>query len=122
MSIRFFRQWNWEFDFGVDQLPSGVQISKTHAVGFYDRWDHIYRVEIRSNGEARAGDKNENTVVDVYDYFCARDGRILQKRSIDEHGVVQLIVDFEYSGSDVTEIAWWPDSNVCKQIRRSLPN
>jgi hypothetical protein len=117
MKTRLFRRWNWEFDFGVDELAGGAPVPLTYAVAFYDQHDRLYRVELRSREELDgAGGK----VSIMYEYFCGRDGRVLQKRSIDEHGDVQLIVDFEYSDTDVTEIAWWPASNICKSIRRRI--
>src|SRR5262245_41486155 len=114
MKTKTYRRWNWEFDHGVDELSDAEARPLTHAVAFYDQYNRLYRVELRD------ADGTEGKVTTSYDYFCAHDGRVLQKRSIGERGEVHLIVDMEYSDTDVKETAWWPESNVSKSIRHRL--
>jgi hypothetical protein len=117
MKIKTYRRWNWEFDHGIDELSEAEARPLRHAVAFYDQHNRLYRVELR---EADGTEGNVARMTTSYDYYCAHDGRVLQKRSIGERGEVSLIVDMDYTDTDVTETAWWPESNVSKSIRRRL--
>ena len=60
---------------------------------------------------------NPEDEIDVFDYFCDDDGRIMEKRSLDEDGNVVLIVRFTYDERKglVTETGWSPTQNGSPQ-------
>ncbi len=115
---KLFREWNWEFDYGVDEVAPGGSLPPSYAVAFYDHRGRLYRVEERQRPETTGIEGDDAKVTSSYDYFCTLDGRVSQKRSLEEGGEVHVIVDMEYTDAEVTEVAWWPANNVCKSIRR----
>jgi hypothetical protein len=80
-------------------------------------------VEIRELAAGQKDGRPRGSELYVYDYFCAAQGRVIQKRSLGPNFEVELIVDYEYDtgGSQVTETAWWPSSGTCKSLTRPLP-
>jgi hypothetical protein len=119
-----FDKWNWEFDFGECPIPTDRELPARYAIAYYDHRGRLYRVVQRIKELVDYSDDNPTAFgTYVYDYFCDGAGRILQKRSLDQHGSVFLIVDFDYDvdKKEVTEIAWWPSNGSCKSIKRPFP-
>lgn len=123
MTEKRFQRWNWEFDFGEGPIPEEEPFPAIYAIVLYDRRGHPYRVVTRSKLLIDYSD-DDPAAFDVfaYDYFCDADGKILQKRALDEQGGVSLIVDFEYDLEKrrVIETAYDPTDGICKSINRPL--
>jgi hypothetical protein len=109
MAIRIFQRWDWEHDRGERPLPPDGDLPRSHAIAYYDYVDRLYRVVIKNRADIVARDASEDET-DVFDYFCDEGGRIIEKRSLDEHGNVVLLVRFSYDESKglVTETGWNP--------------
>jgi hypothetical protein len=123
MTQRRFEHWNWEFDYGERPIPEAALLPARYAIAYYDHRGRLYRVVQRVKELADHTDDDPAAFgTYVYDYFCDSDGRILQKRSLDEQGSVFLIVDLEYDldRKEVTETAWWPGDGRCKSMKRPL--
>lgn len=110
MPIVHYRDWNWEFDFGVDELPED-QLTARYATGFFDDWGRLYRAEI-----------HEDDLAFIYEYFCDDRGRTLEKRSYDENGNLFILVRISYDEASgfATETAWCPSHAGTKQVRIPL--
>lgn len=123
MTEKRFERWNWEFDCGEAPIAEGISLPPRYAIAYYDYRGRLYRVVKRVKQAADCSDDDPTAFeMFVYDYFCDADGRILQKRSLDERGSVFLIVDFNYDlqKNEVTETAWWPDGGQRKSRTRPL--
>jgi hypothetical protein len=121
MTERIFQAWNWEFDYGENPMPDGGSVPAIHAVAYYDDRDRLYRVEEQvSPSGFSALREGESPDRYCYEYYCDENGRILQKRSLGEHGEVAVIVDFRYDDQrgTVTETVWSPDGGFGRSIRR----
>ena len=117
MTQRVFERWNWETDCGESPLPADAPLPPTWAVAFYDRNGHLYRAISRVKLLADAPDNDPRAFnISYYDYYCNSDGRIIQKRALDDNRDVEVIVDFNYDleHRQVTETAWWPGQDACK--------
>lgn len=117
-----FERWNWEYDYGVGRLPEGMHLPPAHAIAHYDHRGRLYRVtaQIKESTD-RSDDDPASFGTYVYEYFCDSEGRIIQKRSLDEKGSVFLIVDVEYDvNGQITETAWWPDCGRLESRRRRV--
>lgn len=123
MTKRFYRNWNWEFDYGVDPLPEGTPLDARYAIAYYDHLDRLYRVDIW-DAPAVDGDTNQSGDFSLsrYDYFCDSKGHILQKRSLEDNGDVFLIVDLDYDDEQarVRETAWLPALDELRSIERHV--
>jgi hypothetical protein len=77
----------------------------------------ITRVKISAD---RADDDPAAFETFAYDYFCDANGRILQKRSLDDKNDVDLIVYLKYDdeNSEVTERAWGPNHGLSRTHTR----
>ena len=111
MKVKRYRRWNWEFDYGTDEIMDDNELAKDFATVYYDQFERLYRVEVQRSDIVEEG-------AWVYDYFCDMNGRVLQKRSLDERGGVFLIVDIEYCETEIIETAWMPENGLSKSIRR----
>jgi hypothetical protein len=123
MSQKRFERWNWQLDIGEKPLANEGPLPARFAVANYDHRGRLYRVVSRVKESADRSDYDPAAFgTYVYDYFCGEDGRILQKRSLDEHGMVFLIVDFEYdfAKNEVVETAWDPTDGRSQSIRRPI--
>jgi hypothetical protein len=121
MTEKRFEKWNWEFDFGEHSIPAQGPLPARYAIASYDHRGRLYRVVQRVKELADYPDDDSGAFgIYVFDYFCDDDGRILQKRSLDQQGSVFLIVDFEYDfdRKEITEIAWWPGDGTSKSMKR----
>ena len=110
MSVVHYRDWNWEFDFGVDELAED-QLNGRYAIGFFDHGGRVYRVEICGDGPSYN-----------YEYYCDDRGRTLEKRSYDEHGRLCALVRICYDEASgfATETAWSPSHAGTEQVRIPL--
>lgn len=111
MTGNAFKRWNWEYDIGEQALPDGCSIPSEYAIAYYDYKRRLYRVVSRVKWSPdRPEDGSSAYHTSVYDYFCDEDGRILQKRSMDDENENGVIVDLEYDDEkgEVTETAWSP--------------
>ena len=123
MTQKRYERWNWDLDFGERPLPPDAQLPPAFAIAYYDRLNRLYRVVERVRRLANGDDDDPNAYsVSVYHYFCSDDGRILQKRSIDDDGTVFLIVDIEYDlqKGEAIETAWHPPDGQAARLRRPL--
>jgi hypothetical protein len=101
MTKKYFKYWNWEFDFGEIEI-SGPETDSRYAVAFYDYWKRLYRVELH-NVVA------EDDCIFIYDYFCDDAGNIIEKRALEEDGTtVDLIIRITYDahGKRSREHCW----------------
>ena|SRR5688572_5582661 len=116
MKRRFFNKWNWEYDYGEEELPSEPGPDSPHAVAHYDGEGRLYRVVITRMAALGKPDTAQLT----YDYFCDDTGRVLEKRSLDEFGMVVLLVRFIYesSGEAPTQVAFNPKSGDTRSAVR----
>jgi len=79
MKLKRFKSWDWEFDIGKD--APGPLNDTDFAEAMYDNEDRLMRVLLHSlDGE-----------VFVYDYFCNDDGRVCEKRSLNQDGTIHGI-------------------------------
>ena len=123
MKKKFFKNWNWEKDFGEGLLSNDKPLPIAYAEVFYDYRGYVFRV-IHKTAICRNQCISEEPEiiteippdeveidVSVYDYFYDANGRILEKRSLDDDGSVFLIVHFEYEneGTKSAEIGWYPN-------------
>lgn len=126
MTQQRFEAWNWQFDYGERPMPADAPLPKQYAIASYDDKGRLYRVVKRESDRVVRGEEVPAAFdVFVYDYFCDCDGRVLQKRSLDEQGDVFLIVDYEYNTEkgEVTESAWYPDTGPAKRsVTRPFPH
>jgi hypothetical protein len=123
MTQRIFEHWNWRFDYGERPIPETEPLPARYAIAYYDHRNRLYRVVQRVKELADYPDDDPAAFMTyVYDYFCDVNGRVIQKRSLDEQGSVFLIVDFEYDldRREVTETAWWPADGPCKSLKRPI--
>ena len=81
MRTKTFKQWNWQFDYGVGEFCDGDPLPAKHADAFYEQFDRLYRVELRERSFAVSGGDGFISTTIAYDYFRSKDGEILQKRS-----------------------------------------
>ncbi len=114
MSRRIYASWNWQFDRGETVIADRERPPLNHAIAYHDRLGRLYRVEVidQLNPSERY----------VYDYFCDRSGKVLQKRSYSDEGEVDLIIDYDYDleRGVVAETAWRPSDDITKRIERPL--
>lgn len=109
-NIKYFKRWNWEADVGEDSLQDVQSLPKSHCQVMYNHDGHVYRV-ISYNSDDLIVIGSDDEDKSVYDYYCDKDGNILEKRSLDDEGNVVLIVQYEYKdGKRITETAWSPTS------------
>ena len=123
MIQKMFEFWNWELDKGERPISSDSVLPPRYAIAYYDYRGCLYRVVKRVKERADGGDDDPSAYqVYVYDYFSTPNGRVLQKRSLNEDGSVFLIVDCEYNdkGDEVKETAWWPSESRCQSRKRQL--
>jgi hypothetical protein len=123
MTQKIFERWNWEFDYGENPIPDGISLPARHALALYDHHGRLYRVVKRVKYLADRSDDDPAAFEElVYDYFCDRNGLVLQKRSLDEQGSVFVIVDIQYDleKREVIETASWPSDGSCTSKKRPL--
>src|SRR6266404_893774 len=116
MKMRFFKRWNWEYDYGEEELRSAVAPTPPYAVAYYDTGKRLYRVEvIHSEGE---GGTEASKL--VYDYFCDDNGQVIEKRSLNEIGAILLLVRFAYDalGGPPKQVAFNPKTGETRSVVR----
>lgn len=111
MRVDLYREWNWEFDFGVERIKSVEESPNKYAIAYYDNKERLFRVDCVIEGQ-----------VSRYDYFCNERGRVIQKRALNDDGSVFIIVDLEYDDQReiVTEVGWCPGDPTCKSYHRPM--
>ena len=114
MSKRFFKRWNWEYDFGEGEISGEAGPATPPVVAHYDHRGLLYRVEIVEG----TGSGEDAKVRFVYDYFCDDSANVLEKRSLDSSMDVALIVRFVYgkAGAPPTQVAFSPESGETRSI------
>lgn len=123
MTQQVFERWNWEYDCGEHLLPLGGGLPSVWAIAYYDKSGTLYRAVSRVKLLPDASDDDPDAfTVSVYDYFCTSDGRVIQKRALDDNYDVALIVDFDYDleRNQVTETAWSPVDGTCKSWKHPI--
>ena len=114
MSKRFFKKWNWEYDFGEGEILGEAGPVAPPVVAQYDHRGMLYRVETVEG----TGAGEDAKVRFLYDYFCDDSGNVLEKRSLDTSMDVALIVRFVYgkAGAPPTQVAFSPESGETRSI------
>jgi hypothetical protein len=100
-----YEDWDWDNDVGIKLLGETTAFPKLPvncAVVRLDHWGRIYRVEHHQS--------NLVPSLFLYEYFCDDQGRVVEKRSLDEHQNVTLIVRIKYEngGNRIEEQSWQP--------------
>src|SRR4051794_37846146 len=73
MQLVRYRHWNWEFDYGEEELPVTESTPESYTDAHFDNWGRLVRAECH--------DKADHW---YYEYFCDDAGWVLEKRSYDE--------------------------------------
>jgi hypothetical protein len=95
-----YRRWNWEFDYGEGELPVTEPTPTCYTDVLFDHWGRLVRA-----------DCHDSAAHWWYEYFCDQVGRVIEKRSYDEHGHLCVLVCIQYDAEPgvATETAWCPD-------------
>jgi hypothetical protein len=96
-------------DCGEQQIDENATLPNSYARVLLDWRGFPYRVVARNPLEFRLLNSADDEEY-VYDYFYDDAGRILEKRSLDSNGNVEMIVRSEYDGENkIAEIGWAPN-------------
>jgi hypothetical protein len=116
MKMRFFKRWNWEYDYGEEELRLAVAPIPPYAVAYYDGEERLYRVEVMYSG----GEGGKEADKLVYDYFCDNIGQVIEKRSLNEVGAILLLVRFAYDavGGPPKQVAFNPKTGETRSAVR----
>ncbi len=106
MKVVLFRKWDWNLDRGEGRLDEEAPPPSSHATAFLNWRGLPYRVVVKNPSDIRSLDSNEDESF-TYDYYYDDDGKIVEKRALDEEGYVDLIVRYEYDGETrIAETGW----------------
>jgi len=106
MKVIVFEKWDWNLDRGEGRLDEHAPLPTSHARVYLDWRGFPYRVVVRNPSEIRSLDSDQEESF-TYDYYYDDDGKVLEKRALDEVGNVELIVRYEYDGErKIAEIGW----------------
>jgi hypothetical protein len=108
-----YKSWNWEYDKGEDTNPpimnSSDNADNYYAEAYYDGRGYLFRVKEFTSNDCS-----------IYEYFCNDDGKIIEKRSLDDNGNVYVTVRYKYDENikEIHETAWYPESNQVSYSKR----
>jgi YD repeat-containing protein len=106
MKVIVFQKWDWNLDRGEERLDEDEPLPLSHAIAYLDWRGFPYRVVVKNPSEIRSLDSDEDEEF-TYDYYYDDNGKIVEKRALDEGGNVDLIVRYEYDGERrIAEIGW----------------
>lgn len=137
MTVKIFERWNWELDHGEGPLPQEAPLPEAFAIAYYDDAGYLLRVferikispfrhrrycqlagsvikELSGSIPGQAGSGPEPAIRALaYDYSCGTDGRVLQKRLLNENGLVVLVFDYEYlvGKNEAIKTVWSPGAS-----------
>ena len=113
MNKRFFKRWNWEYDYGDGELSEPSKEASSYATAYYDGQGRLYRVETVN--------RDDSEVVRLtYDYFCDDANRVREKRSLDESASIVVLVRFYYENGKPapTQVAFYPGTGETRSVVR----
>lgn len=111
MSSSLYLYWDWENDKAETPIESAAAAQDGYVEVFLDWRGFVYRVMVHSQINPEDSARQLHATF-VYDYFCDDQGRITEKRSLDNFGTVVTIVRYEYDkDKKVAEIGWSPQGD-----------
>jgi hypothetical protein len=104
---KIYRRWRWDIDCGEEEISHLPGEYETFAIVYHDDRLLPYRVVCVNGAEGAREITLTEPFKYCYDYLYADDGRLMEKRSLDEMGEVDLIVRYQrLSDGSTKETAW----------------
>jgi hypothetical protein len=120
LRVEVYKRWDLMHNRGVGPLTAEEPLPPRYAIAYYDYLGRLYRVEERIMVRGGGGAPPVEHLF-IYDYFCDRRGRILQRRIMS--GVVVLtgfwgeeemeMVDYRYRGDRAFLTKWHMGTGTC---------
>lgn len=112
MKIRYFADWDWEYDCGRTPLPDDLPPPASHALVRYNWLGYPYRVEVH-NPVAQPLIQSSSTEplhYVMYDYIYDAHGHLCERRTYDDEQCLQLIsrYAFHLEANRLVVTSWQP--------------